>query len=320
MKPGILLLLLHLLLWLAGPLHAEADFPWSKQIPGQIAADALHPDTVLDEQPCDWRPVLVPLFRPLVADCTSPREAVLRIASSIGTTTGVYYSMERRKPEMNALEALAEKKVSCTGQSILLVCALRSIGIPARAAGILTWNHIQGNHTWAEAWFDGAWHMIEFDEKDFNTPWVLENIGMLDPRHPYQRVMAATPSGKESWIPAGIAAKMGRKCLPAEDVSERYLSLARDWYARAGIPADTQRLLIDFQPRPATPPVVELINEQGGVISAARLPSCTDDVRYFCRLLLPRSGQHYLRLQGTEEKVGVAPTSAPVQILRLGSY
>ena len=52
----------------------------------------------------------------------------------------------------------------------------------------------------------------------------------------------------------------------------------------------------------------------------ALLPSCTDDVRYFCRLLLPRSGQHYLRMQGTEEKVGVAPTSAQVQILRLGSY
>ncbi len=318
MKPGILLLLL--LLWLAGPQPAAADFPWSNQIPGQIAADALHPDTVLDEQPCDWRPVLAPLFSPLVADCTTPREAVLRIAASIGTATGVYYSMERRKPGMNALEALAEKKVSCTGQSILLVCALRSIGIPARAVGVLTWNHIQGNHTWVEAWFDGAWHMIEFNEKDFNTPWVMEYIGMLDPRHPYQRIMAASPSGKGTWVPADIAAKLGHRNLPAEDVSERYLSLARDWYARAGIPADSQRILIDFQPRPAAPPVIELINEQGSVISASRLPSSTDDVRYFSRLLLPRSGQHYLRLQGSTEKVGISPTNAPVQILRLGSY
>lgn len=47
---------------------------------------------------------------------------------------------------------------SCTGMSTLLVDALRSQGIPARAAGTPRWNTPEGgNHVWVEVWDDGVW-------------------------------------------------------------------------------------------------------------------------------------------------------------------
>jgi len=59
---------------------------------------------------------------------------------------------------------------SCTGLSILLVDALRSVGVPARIAGTPAWhgNMSDGNHNWVEVWLGPgqglhgeAWSFIE---------------------------------------------------------------------------------------------------------------------------------------------------------------
>jgi transglutaminase-like putative cysteine protease len=43
---------------------------------------------------------------------------------------------------------------SCTGLAILLICALRSVGIPARLVGTPAWhgNVDEGNHSWVEVY------------------------------------------------------------------------------------------------------------------------------------------------------------------------
>ncbi|MBR4108351.1 MAG: transglutaminase domain-containing protein [Akkermansia sp.] len=313
MSPIHLLILLILLL---PPLAAtEYSPPWQDNIPADVRENALLPDQVLTEEPAHWRPVLEALFRPQVAHCRSAREAVLHIASRFTPITGVYYSTARRKHDMNALEALAEKKVSCTGQSILLVCALRSVGIPARAVGILTWNHIPGNHTWAEAWFEGEWHMIEPYEKNFNTPWVMEYIGMLNPRHPYQRIMAAWPAGKENFHPVPLAP--GSRNIPAQDVTERYMALSSAWYASQGNAPEYQKLYIDRTPRSNTPEEILLENAEGTILSRAELPTSRHDMRYRARLLLPRKGTHFLRHSGTATRIPIQATPPPVQLLDL---
>lgn len=302
-----------LLLWLAAPV-LRANYPWTGTAPADIAAAALTPDTVLDEQPCNWRPALTPIASRLVHDCNSAREAVLQLAARLSRETGVHYSTSRRKHNMNALEALAEKKVSCTGQSILLVCALRSVGIPARAAGVPTWNHIRGNHTWVEAWFDGTWHMIEFNEKEFNTPWVMENIGMLDTRQPEQRIKAASPAGKERWT---LPSDQHQDGIAAEDVTERYLALSLSWYQHNGLHPACQRLMVDIQPRCDTPGTIELLNENNRIIDTAGLPRSQDDMRYRARLALPRQGQFYLRVRGSSQKIPVHATESAVQLIQL---
>ncbi len=291
---------------------ADARFPWCADVPEELLRSTVLPEQVIHEKPCDWRPVLTPIAQNLVRGCATAREAVLALATGLPQATGVHYSIERRAACMNALEALNEKKVSCTGQSIFLVCALRSVGIPARVVGITTWNHILGNHTWAEAWFEGDWHMIEYNEKDFNTPWVMENIGMTDPQQPVQRIYAATPNGKAPYLPAYV---LDKRILPAEDVSGRYAALARNWYEKNGLSPQEQRLMVEILPRPAERIPVSIISENGETVSSAELPSEQDDVRELARLVLPREGVFYLNTEGVKKQL--TATDAPVQILRL---
>ena len=224
--------------------------------------------------------------------------------------TAVYYSTARRKANMNALEALAEKKVSCTGQSVLLVCALRSVGIPARAVCVPTWNHVPGNHTWAEAWVNGEWRMIEFNEKSFNTPWVMESIGLLNPQRPEQRIYAAAPT-------TGKLIRYGRNPIQVEDVTERYTRLAQQWYAHADLPAGHKRLMVDVQPRPARPIILILEAEDGRQLATAPSPTEQDDMRQFAAFNLPADGQYYLRVQGQEHRDPVRTTSQPALVMRL---
>ncbi len=291
---------------------------WGEDIPEDIRAAALIPDRVLDEKPCSWRDELASIFRPAVRDCKSAREAALTLASRMGELTGVYYDRGRRHPCMNALEALEEKKVSCTGQSILLVCALRSVGIPARAVGVWTWNHVRGNHTWVEAWFEGGWHMVEFNEKDFNTPWVMEAIGMLDPGKEVQRVLAVKAgSGTPASVPFPTVWDT-QAGIEAEDVTERYIALARAWYAANGVPADCQKLMVDVQPRSNEPRSIVLEDASGRELGRAVLPTTQDDFRRFATLMLPRTGSTcYLRLPGAGLRHAVTSSPASVQLLRL---
>lgn len=293
-----------------------AAFPWSGAAPDELVREAVEPDLVAHETPCDWRPVVTPMAEALVSDCGSAREAVLTLAAKLPEVSGVYYSTERRKAAMNALEALDEKKVSCTGQSIFLICALRSVGIPARMVGLLTWNHVLGNHTWVEAWFDGEWHMIEYNEHDFNTPWVMENIGMLDPKEITQRIQAVTPSGDEPFLTVYV---LDKRVLPSVNVSERYARLAQEWYDSSGSSADAQRLMVDCMQRPDHAVDVRIETAAGECISADALPTTQDDMRRFARLSLPRDTEtvYFLRIGEEEERIPLHCTPAPVQILRL---
>lgn len=299
---------------LAAPavLLCQAFAQWQQDIPAEIRTLYLENDRVLSEDACDWRNPVSDIFQPAVEHCSTAREAVLHIAANMTKLTGTYYSAERRRQDMNALEALAEKKISCTGQTILMVCAFRSVGIPARAVGVGTWNHVRGNHTWPEVWLDGKWQMIEFNETAFNTPWVMENIGMLDPEHPWQRIVAQHPEGKYIF-PVG---NMRRNPIKAVDVTERYRDLATIWYIANGLPANRQRLMLDVHPRPEEQHPVKLVDAAGNVLEEHPLPTTRDDMRKFTSFSLPRDGQHYLIFPG-DVSFPVQATEAPVNILRL---
>ncbi len=151
-------------------LAARSQFPWAAQVPWELYENNVLPYAVVNEPRDEWREQFHHLFAPLVSPCKTGREAALAIASLIQKTLNVRYSTERRVPHQGVKESLQSGKVSCTGQSILLICALRSVGIPARMAGVLTWNHVRGNHNWVEAWCDGEWKMLEYNEKGLQHP------------------------------------------------------------------------------------------------------------------------------------------------------
>ena len=305
-------------LMLALSVVMAGEFPWSDAPSAELKAASVEPDRVFTEEPCDWRPVITPMCKEIVKDCKTAREAVLALSTQLPKATGVYYTTERRRADMNALEALAEKKVSCTGQSILLVCALRSVGIPARVCGLLSWHHIQGNHTWAEAWFDGEWHMIEYNEKDFNSAWVMSYIGMLDPdRNALERIKAATPGGRDFFYPPMLARQIGKEPVASEDVTARYLKLSRAWHEQKGQPANVQRLMVNITPRTEEALPIMLLDESGKEVDKATLPTLKDDANKFAELNLPREGNFFLQVAGAGQRLPIRANENAVQMISL---
>ncbi len=226
-------------------LDAREQFPWAKKTPWDIYENNVLPYATVTEERDEWREAFHKKFSPVVAECKTASEATLAIASNIEKMLGVKYSTERRIPHQGVNESIRLGMASCTGRSILLIAALRSVGIPARMAGVLTWNHIRGNHNWVEAWCDGEWKMIEYNDKNFNAGWVLENISKLDPNKWQNKIFATSwkPSPTGDFFPMVWEMKVNAltnqayfppeaRCIHGEDVSARYADMTAELRAK----------------------------------------------------------------------------------------
>ena len=72
---------------------------------------------------------------------------------------------------------------SCTGLSILLVDACRSVHVPARLVGIPRWSNKNGNHTWVEVWDNGDWHFTgaaEYNKDGLDRAWFQRDASLAD--------------------------------------------------------------------------------------------------------------------------------------------
>ena len=113
------------------------------------------------------------ICQPLVKDCKTPGEAAQRLNEKLFGEIQVKYSTQRKRANQAPSESIEQGLASCTGLSILLVDACRSVGVPARLAGIPSWPNKQGNHTWVEVWDDG-WHFTgaaEPNGQGLNHAW-----------------------------------------------------------------------------------------------------------------------------------------------------
>ena len=116
---------------------------------------------------------------------------------------------------------------TCTGLSIILVDACRSVGIPARGAGTALWANKRGNHTWAEVFVDGEWKFTgadEYDKKGLNRGWFTGDASKAI-ADDWKHAIWAT-----SWKPQGhhfpMVWDLKNKSVGAVNVTERYAAKA----------------------------------------------------------------------------------------------
>ncbi|HUO10031.1 MAG TPA: transglutaminase-like domain-containing protein [Phycisphaerae bacterium] len=209
---------------------ARAAAPWSHDIPEEIFRDAILPYANVNEKREPWRRSLAQQAAPLIAGCRTPSEAALALNAKLFPLVNVqYHPTKRPKPDQCPSESIAAGYASCTGLSILLVDACRSVGIPARVVGTPGWvlprgdangNHA-GNHTWVEIW-DGRWHVLGASEiSPLDHTWFLDNaklaVTSTDPMH---HIYAAT------WRPSGtffpLAWDDGDHSVNAADITPDY--------------------------------------------------------------------------------------------------
>lgn len=204
-------------------LRARREFPWARHVPEDVFFNDVLPYAVFDETRESWRPVMYEMAREIVADCSTASEAAQALNREIFNLVNVHYNTGRKKPNQNLSESMSQGRATCTGLSIILVQACRSVGVPARAAGVASWHDKRGNHTWVEVW-DGEWYFTgadEYDANGLNRGWFTGDAAKAVPGDRQFAVWATSWDRTDESFPMVWA--RGDDSVPGVDVSGRYI-------------------------------------------------------------------------------------------------
>jgi hypothetical protein len=201
---------------------ARKQVPWGARLPEEVFLNDVLPYANVDEARHPWRKQLYELCLPLVKDCKTPAEAAQRLNSTIFGKLKVRYSTARKKPHQSPKESIELGVASCTGLSILLSDACRSVAVPARLVGTPLWANKRGNHTWVEVW-DQGWHFTgaaEQDPKGLNRGWFVGEAARAKKDDPLHAIYAT--SFRKTKLAFPLVWAPDRKDVYGENVTDRY--------------------------------------------------------------------------------------------------
>jgi hypothetical protein len=205
---------------------ARREVPWGKAIPEDVFLDNVLAYANVDESRDPWRKELFELCMPIIKDCKTPSEAAQLLNRTVFPRLKVKYSTGRKKPHQSPKESIDIGLASCTGLSILLSDACRSVAVPARLVGTPLWSNKSGNHTWVEIW-DNGWHFTgacEPDPKGLDRGWFVGNAAQAKKEVPEHAIYAATFRKTDVSFPLVWAPQ--RKDVYAENVTDHYTRAA----------------------------------------------------------------------------------------------
>lgn len=203
---------------------AREEFPWGKEIPDEVFLNDVLPYASLDETREDWRSFFYPKCKDLVKDAKTTTDAAQAINKGIFNLIKVHYNTGRKAPNQSPSESIKLGMATCTGLSIILVDACRSVGVPARVAGTALWSNKRGNHTWVEIYDDGKWFFTgadEHDAKGLNRGWFVNDASKAvadDWRH---AIWATSWRKTDDFFP--MVWNIRNREVPAVNVTGRYL-------------------------------------------------------------------------------------------------
>ena len=119
---------------------ARNEFQWAKDVPWEIFLNDVMPFGNLDEQRDPWRQLFYEKFKNLVKSAKTLNEAAQILNKEIWGIWDIVFKPNLAPKIMSPFQTIDHHYASCTGLSIFLVDAFRSVGIPARVAGAPCWN------------------------------------------------------------------------------------------------------------------------------------------------------------------------------------
>jgi hypothetical protein len=204
--------------------EAKQKAPWGATIPDDIFLNYVLPYSAIGEDVDDFRADFRARFLPVIDGIQKSGDAAHKINVVLWKMLDVVYSPRRDKPDQSPYHSMRIKKASCTGLSILLIDACRSVGIPARFVGC-HWTNNTGNHSWVEVWQDGVWyHLGAFDGQGLNQAWFNKDVVNNIPHDPKYAIFAVAwlPTEENLWRSMTRDPQTPR---PVLDVTQRYLDL-----------------------------------------------------------------------------------------------
>ena len=140
-------------------IQARAEAPYGLHYTDAVWAHYVLPPRVSQEPLSRWRPYFHRELAPLVADCETLQDAAIIVDAWVSERTAFKQTQRR---DQGPLVTLKSGFGRCEELMMVQVCAMRSVGIPARNAFCPWWAHCDNNHAWTEVYCsDGAWHMAD---------------------------------------------------------------------------------------------------------------------------------------------------------------
>ena len=136
---------------------------------------------------------------------------------------GVIYSTKRPKADQSPYESMDAGMASCTGLSVLLIDACRSVGVPARFVGTPLWADGSGNHSWVEIWDDG-WHFTGAAEPtgdQLNRAWFTDRASQAQPQDRMRSIYAVSYKRTPTTLP--MVWRPDADSVYAVNVTQNYL-------------------------------------------------------------------------------------------------
>ena len=197
--------------------------PWRDRVPEALFLDAILPYASVSETREAWRRPLRAYAAPIVEGLDCPALAAARINARLFGDLGVRYSTQRRRADASPSESIESGLASCSGLSILLVNACRSVGIPARFVGIPLWSDGSGNHSWVEIWDGTRWRFTgaaEATGDELDRAWFTGRASAAVPGDPRHGIYAVTWTDSPLRFPISFTGRPSPS--RAIDVTERY--------------------------------------------------------------------------------------------------
>jgi len=216
-------------------MRAREVFPWAGDVPDEIFLNDVLPYAVFDEPRDPWRAEFFEKAGALVKDARTAGEAAQILNRDFFKLVKTHYDTGRERVNQSPAESIRQGKATCTGLSIMLVAACRSVGVPARAVGTPMWWNRSGNHTWVEIW-DGEWHFTgadEYKEEGLNVAWFVDHASKADPHDPLHAIYATSWRRNGGIYPLVWA--RNSKAVAGVNVTERYLREASAEEASIGV-------------------------------------------------------------------------------------
>jgi len=208
--------------------QARERSSWGSEIPESIFFEYVLPFANLNEKRESWRRDFFNRYSKVMRASQRPSHATARLNNMIYDELGVKYSTKRPKADQAPYESMDIGLASCTGLSILLIDACRSIGVPARFVGTPMWYNNSGNHSWVEIWDDG-WHYTGAAEPtglELNKVWFSDLASRAVEGHPDYGIYAATWARSDLYFPMNWLPDV--KTYNAVDVTDRYAIGSKD--------------------------------------------------------------------------------------------
>jgi hypothetical protein len=183
---------------------AREKYPWCAALPDSIFFNEVLPYANISETRDPWRKDFFERFSKYADGKENMVDAIFAIARPINKEVKVEYNTKRSKVDLSPKEAMAENMATCTGLSIILTDAFRSVGIPSRLAGTAMWTNYKGNHTWSEVWVDNQWQFIEYYPDTLNKSWFLADAGKADPDNMLHWIYATSYKPTGLWYYAAV--------------------------------------------------------------------------------------------------------------------